>query len=153
MEGNRSEIDPPEPHGDGTQELAPGVRVPAGAVRVEFVASSGPGGQNVNKRATKAQLRVAVADLALTPGSRERLATLAGSKLTADGELLISADETRSQKRNERAAFARLREMLVRAMNPPKRRRPTRAPRWAIEKRIREKKQRGEIKKRRRGQD
>lgn len=153
MEGNRSDMQTPEAQGEGSVELAPGVRVPAGTVRVEFVASSGPGGQNVNKRATKAQLRVSIDALGLTAGARSRLAELAGSRLTVDGELVISADETRSQKQNQRAGYARLREMLVRAMNPPKRRRPTRTPRWAVEKRIREKKQRGETKKRRRGED
>lgn len=138
--------------GDGV-ELAPGVRVPAGTVRVEFVSSGGPGGQNVNKRATKAQLRVSIEALGLTPGAQRRLAELAGSRVTSDGELVITADETRSQRQNERAGYGRLREMLVRAMNPPKRRTPTRTPRWVNEQRIREKKRRGDVKKRRRGNE
>lgn len=136
----------------GSVELAPGVRVGPGVVRVDFVTSSGPGGQNVNKRATKAQLRVSIDALGLTAGARARLVRLAGSRVTGDGELIISADELRSQKRNERAAYMRLRMMLVRAMNPPKVRRATRTPRWAIEKRLREKKRRGDVKKRRKGE-
>jgi ribosome-associated protein len=135
----------------GSVELAPGVRVAPGVVRVDFVASSGPGGQNVNKRATKAQLRVSIDALGLTPGARARLVRLAGSRVTVDGELVISADELRSQKRNERAAYMRLRMMLVQAMNPPKPRRATRMPRGAIERRLREKKRRGDVKKRRKG--
>lgn len=138
---------------DGSIELAPGIRVPPGTVRIDFVASSGPGGQNVNKRSTKAQMRVTILDLPLGHNARERLLRLAGSRVTVEGELVISADEMRSQSQNERACYARLRDLLVRAMNPPKPRLPTRTPRWAKEGRIREKKRRGETKKRRRGED
>src|SRR5438105_4314232 len=81
-------------------DLAPGVRIPGAALRFTFVSSTGPGGQNVNKRATKAQLRVALRDLALRPDALERLAALAGSAVTDAGELLISAGEYRSQGRN-----------------------------------------------------
>ncbi len=138
---------------EGSVQLAPGIWVRPGAVRVDFVASSGPGGQNVNKRSTKAQMRVSVLDIPISPSARDRLIRLAGSRITVDGELVISADEMRSQLQNERACYARLRELLVRAMNPPKRRVATRTPRWAKERRIKDKKRRSEIKKRRRGED
>lgn len=131
-------------------EVAPGVRVPPGAIRLDFVSSSGPGGQNVNKRATKAQLRVALADLPIAADARDRLASLAGSRLSAEGVLVISADETRSQKRNRDACLARLRELIVRATHPPRVRRPTRTPRSAIERRLDDKRRRSDAKQSRR---
>lgn len=139
----------PEESGSGF-EVAPGVRVAPGAIRLDFVASSGPGGQNVNKRSTKAQLRVALADIPIADDARARLADLAGSRLTAEGELVISADETRSQKRNRDAALARLREMIVRATHPPRVRRKTRVPRGAIERRLGDKRRRADAKQSRR---
>lgn len=142
----------PDESGSGF-EVAPGVRVAPGAIRLDFVASSGPGGQNVNKRATKAQLRVALADIPIPDDARARLADLAGSRLTAEGELIISADETRSQKRNRDAALARLREMIVRATHPPRVRRKTRVPRGAIERRLDEKRRRAGAKESRRPPD
>lgn len=131
-------------------EVAPGVRVAPDAIRLDFVSSSGPGGQNVNKRATKAQLRVALADVPIAEDARARLAGLAGSRLTDEGVLVISADETRSQKRNREAALARLQELIVRATHPPRVRRPTRIPRGAVERRLDEKRRRSDAKQSRR---
>ncbi|KAA0214064.1 MAG: aminoacyl-tRNA hydrolase [Leptolyngbya sp. PLA3] len=126
------------------------MRVPPGAITLDFVSSSGPGGQNVNKRATKVQLRISLADIPLPESARARLAELAGSRLTAEGVLVISADETRSQKRNRGACLARLREMIVRATHPPRVRRPTRVPRGAIERRLDDKRRRADAKQSRR---
>ncbi len=139
---------PSEP--PGGFELAPGVRIAPGAVRFSFVSSAGPGGQNVNKRATKAELRVALADIPLHPEALDRLGAIAGSHLTGAGEIVITADEHRSQGRNRDACLERLRAMIVRARVRPKVRRATRPTRGARERRLTEKRTRGEIKARRR---
>lgn len=133
--------------------LGPGVRVPQAALRVAYVRSSGPGGQNVNKRATKAQLRVLLDDIPLAPGPRARLERLAKTHLTDAGELLIQDDTTRSPTRNKAACMERLRELVVRALVPPKQRRPTKPGRGAVQRRLDEKKQRSQAKERRRRPD
>ena len=139
-------------------EIAPGVAVPAAALRFSFARSSGPGGQNVNKLATKAELRVSLADLPLPDRARRRLATLAGSRLVGDdaaqpeaGEVLIVSQSERSQARNRAECLEKLRDLLVRAMAEPKVRRKTRPSRGSVERRLEAKKSRGEIKRRRQG--
>jgi ribosome-associated protein len=138
----------------GTQpwglEIAPGVRVAAEAVRFSFVSSGGPGGQNVNKRATKAEMRVFLADLPLHPEALERLVALAGQRVTEAGELVITADEHRSQGRNRAECLARLRELIVRAKVRPRKRKATRPGRGAVERRLMAKREMAEKKSRRR---
>ncbi|MEM0984061.1 MAG: alternative ribosome rescue aminoacyl-tRNA hydrolase ArfB [Planctomycetota bacterium] len=131
------------------ERLAPAVRAQPGAVRFEFVKSSGPGGQNVNKRSTKAVLRVALADLVARPSVLKRIEQQAGPWLTESGEILIEADEHRSQKRNKEACEERLRALLVKASAEPKRRIATKPSRGSVRRRIEAKKHRGEIKQRR----
>lgn len=126
--------------------LADGIRVDPGAIEIGFVRSSGPGGQNVNKRSTKAQLRIRLDDIPLPDRARARLERLARRAITTEGELLIEADETRSQSRNRRACMDRLRELVVRAMIEPKQRRKTKPSKGSIRRRIEGKKRRGEIK-------
>ncbi len=144
------------PSADGQHEggsrlrLAPGARVAESDVQFEFVASSGPGGQNVNKRATKARLRVAIDAIDLPPAARLRLRRLAGSLLNDAGEIVIAADEQRSQKRNRDEALARLRTLVAGAMVRPKPRKKTKPSRGAVERRLKAKRERGEIKARRR---
>lgn len=140
-----------EPIGDGTLSLAPGVRVARGVVGIEFSRSSGPGGQNVNKVSTRCQLRVRVDDLPIHPEARVRLAALAGHQMTAGGEILIDAESGRSQSGNREECFAKLRDLIVRAQVRPKPRRKTKPTRGSVERRIGAKKQRGEIKKGRKG--
>jgi ribosome-associated protein len=130
--------------------LAPGVQVPASAIGLSFVRASGPGGQNVNKRATKCQLRIRLDDIPLTDAARARLVALAGSLLADSGDLIIQDDSTRSQARNRDACFDRLRELVARALVAPKKRRPTKPSRGAVQRRIDEKKRRGQSKQRRR---
>jgi ribosome-associated protein len=120
----------------GGVELAPGVRVPEGVLRFSFVASSGPGGQNVNKRATKAELRLSLANLPIPADARERLLGMAGHLTTEGGELMIAADEHRSQARNREACLDRLRALLVAAMVRPRKRRRTRPTRSSVERRL-----------------
>jgi ribosome-associated protein len=126
--------------------LGPGIAVPHDRLELSFISSSGPGGQNVNKRATKCQLRVRIADLGLRPDQAERLATLAGAQTTADGELLLSCDAYRSQERNKAEVLEKLREMVLRSLVKPKRRIATKPSRSSRERRITDKKATGERK-------
>ena len=142
---------PPTPP-DGVR-LGPRVVVPAGALRVAFVRSSGPGGQNVNKRATKCQLRITLADIPLSDAARARLERLASSFLTEGGEILIQDDSTRSQARNRQACVDRLAELVTRALVPPKKRKPTKPGKGAVRRRLDEKKQQAQKKERRRRVD
>ncbi len=114
-----------------------------------FISSGGPGGQNVNKRATKCVVRVALGALALSPGQLDRLRLLAGSLVTAADELIVSSDEHRSQERNRSECMDRLADLMRRAMVTPKVRRATKPSRGAKERRLSAKKIRGDAKKRR----
>jgi ribosome-associated protein len=131
---------------DGRIRLAPGVRVPASALRFQFARSGGPGGQNVNKLNTKAELWVALADLHLHPIALERLRKLAGRRITAGDELHISSESERSQERNREEAMERLRELLVRATTIPKKRKATKPSKASKQRRLQSKKRRSEIK-------
>lgn len=131
-------------------ELAPNVRVEPGLVELSFTSSSGPGGQNVNKRATRCQLRIALRDLPIHPEAVQRLVHAAPHLVTPSGDLLIDSDQERSQGRNRDACFEKLRELLIIAMKRPKVRRATKPSRGSKERRIEGKKRRGEIKKNRR---
>lgn len=93
----------------------------------DFVRSSGPGGQNVNKVATVVQLRFDVAGSPSLPHDvKERLARLAGSRMTADGVLVIKARRFRSQERNREDALSRLSGLIVEATRRPRKRIRTR---------------------------
>lgn len=134
----------------GGLQLAPGVRVDAGVIELSFTSSSGPGGQNVNKRATRCQLRIALNDLPIHPEAVQRLVHAAPHLVTPSGDLLIDSDQERSQGRNRDACFERLRELLIVAMKRPKVRKATKPSRGSKERRIEGKKRRGDIKKNRR---
>jgi ribosome-associated protein len=112
-----------------------------------FVRSSGPGGQHVNTSATACQLRFnAMASPSLPQPVKRRLRKVAGNRLTEDGEIIIDAREHRSQKHNREEARQRLVDLLARAARPPRRRRKTKPTRASRERRLKEKKQRGDIK-------
>ena len=108
--------------------------------------SGGHGGQNVNKVATAVQLRFSPALSGLPEAAVERLRALAGSKLTAEGDIVIVASEYRTQEQNRAAARARLSELVLRALRPPKRRRPTKPSYGSRLRRLDGKKRRSDLK-------
>jgi ribosome-associated protein len=116
------------------------------AIEERFVRASGPGGQNVNKVSTAVQLRFDVSGSSLPGEIRTRLETLAGSRMTTEGVLVIDAREHRTQAQNREAARERLIALIEQASRRPKKRRPTRPGRAAKERRLTSKKKRGEVK-------
>ena len=127
--------------------LGPGVTVPEGALLFSASRSGGPGGQHVNKTASKIELRFAIAAICgLSPRALERLVLLAGERLTADGELIMTCDETRSQRRNRELVIERLEELVRDAKAVPKPRRATRPSRGSVTRRLESKAHRADTK-------
>jgi len=120
--------------------------IPESAISEKFLAGSGPGGQNVNKVATACQLRVDVFALGLAPDAYRRLKTLAGSKMTAAGELVILARSFRTQEANRTDARARLNELVDAALVRPEKRIKTKPSKAAKAKRVDSKKARSNVK-------
>jgi ribosome-associated protein len=117
-----------------------------------FVRASGPGGQHVNKVSTAVELRVDIGKSSLPAPVKRRLRTLAGSRMTRDGVLVIDSREHRTQSANREAARERLRQLLEQGSVSPKARRPTQPTAGAKERRIASKVKRAEIKRGRRDQ-
>ena len=120
--------------------------IPESAITEKFLAGSGPGGQNVNKVATACQLRVDVFALGLAPDAYRRLKTLAGSKMTSAGELVILARSFRTQEANRADARARLNDLVDAALVRPERRIKTKPSKAAKARRVDSKKARSSIK-------
>ena len=127
--------------------ITPDISINEEELTFVFSRAAGPGGQNVNRVESAVQLRFDAAGSPSLPAAvKQRLPHLAGKRLTRNGELVINAREYRSQRLNREAAVARLCELLRRAAQRPKHRRPTRPTRSSIEKRVRAKKQRSRMK-------
>ena len=122
------------------------VFLPEEALEEKFLAATGPGGQNVNKVATAVQLRCDVFKLGLAPAVYERLKSLAGSRMTEGGEIVITARSHRTQESNRADARARLADLVARAHVRPVKRIKTKPSRAAKARRVDAKKQRSGVK-------
>jgi ribosome-associated protein len=121
--------------------------IPERDLQFQFIRGSGPGGQNVNKVATAAQLRFdLLGTQALAAPVKARLRALAGSRLNADGTLLIVARNHRTQEGNRRAALSRLEQLIERASIEPRKRRATRPTAGSRQRRLDSKRERQRVK-------
>jgi ribosome-associated protein len=132
-------------------EITPFLKLDESDIQLDFVRSSGPGGQNVNKVATAVQLRFDVNNSPLLYADvKERLTRLAGSRMTEEGILLLEAKRYRTQEQNREDAVQRLVALIRKALERPKARHATRPSLSAKAARVDDKKKRGEIKRKRR---
>jgi ribosome-associated protein len=132
-------------------DIAPGVRIPGGELLLRAMTGSGPGGQHVNRSATRIELRWNVRTTrALRDEQRTRVLAKLASRLDAEGQLRIVAGEYRSQQQNRRAAMERLTALIARALVVQPSRKATRPTRASVERRLTEKKKRGDTKHQRR---
>src|SRR5713101_1845904 len=127
------------------------IRIPEDEFEWSFVRSGGPGGQNVNKVASKAVLRW---NLAASPSLPEdvkaRLRTKQQNRITTDGDLIITSQRFRDQERNKEDCLEKLRDMILQALVAPKPRKPSKPSRASRERRLQVKRHRSNIKKGRR---
>jgi len=127
--------------------ITPSIVIPDEEFEWKFIRSGGPGGQNVNKVSSAAQLRFLLhQNTSLPVGARNRLRRLAGQRLIDDGSILITARSERSQDQNRRDALERLAELVRTALEEPKIRKKTRPSRASQERRIESKKRRASTK-------
>lgn len=127
--------------------VTPHVSIPYSEIELNAITGSGPGGQNVNRSATRISLRWNVRQTsALDDMQRARVVGVLSSRLDGEGNIRIVAGEYRSQLQNRAEAFARLVQLVARALVVPKTRRATKPTRGSVEKRLTEKKQRSSTK-------
>ncbi len=128
-------------------EINSEITIKSSELHFDFVRSSGPGGQNVNKVASAVQLRFDLRNSTSIPEEiKPKLIKLAGKRVTSDGILVLDARTSRSQSQNREEALARLRSLILKALHKPKPRRKTKPTRASIEKRLKNKKARGATK-------
>ena len=130
-------------------EITPSLQIDERELQIDFIRASGPGGQNVNKVATAAQLRFDANASSLPQEVKARLVRLAGSRITSEGVLLIEAKRFRTQEQNREDAIQRFVELVRRALVQPKRRKKTKPTLASKEERLKEKKRRGDVKRKR----
>jgi ribosome-associated protein len=124
--------------------------VPEDEIKVDFVRSSGPGGQKVNKTSSKAQLRWHVGgSAAFSEHQKELIRKAAGKRLNAEDEIVLSAEAERSQPQNRAAAIERLQRLVAKALAPKKTRKPTKVSVAQKRKRLEDKRRQGEKKRQR----
>jgi ribosome-associated protein len=132
----------------GDLRVTDAIVIPAAELVESFVRASGPGGQNVNKVASKAVVRFALRDSPSIPDeAKQRALARLAPRLTRGGELIVTSAATRDQSRNRAAALARLGMLLAAAVKRPRPRRPTRPSATAVERRLVDKRRRALVKK------
>ena len=128
-------------------EINSDITIKTAEIRFDFVRSSGPGGQNVNKVASAVQLRFDIRNSTSIPDEiKPRLIKLAGKRVNSEAVLLIDARTSRSQSQNRAEALERLKALILKALHKPKPRRKTRPTAASKEKRLRSKKMRSNLK-------
>jgi ribosome-associated protein len=127
-------------------EITPSFSIDERELQFEYIRSSGPGGQNVNKVATAVQMRFDIANSSLAPDIKGRLIQFAGKRVNADGVLLIEAKRFRTQEQNRADAILRFTELVRKALVKPKLRKKTKPSAASKEKRLKAKKVKGATK-------
>lgn len=129
------------------------ISIPVSELEIRFSRSAGPGGQHVNKTSTQAELTFDLINSpSIPPEDREWLMEKLKHRLDSSGKLRLTSQETRSQRQNKAVVLERFQEMLRHALRRPKKRKPTKPSKAAVQRRIEAKKHRGETKSQRRAQ-
>jgi len=144
----------PDPFSEAFIDLAPGLRIPRAALQWQFARGGGPGGQNVNKLNTKAEVWLAIDQIhGLSPAALARLRTLAGGRLTRQDQLHLSSTIHRSQEQNRQELIGRLGRLILSAAREPRPRRKTKPTRASKTRRLDSKRHRAQTKSHRRSAD
>ena len=127
-------------------EITPNFQIDERELQIDFIRASGPGGQNVNKVATAAQLRYNIKESSLPEEAKARLIQLAGKRVTNESILIIEAKRYRTQEQNREDAVQRFVGLIRKSFEKPKARKKTKPTKASKEARLKEKKRKGEIK-------